>query len=127
MPVILKTAFDVLTSKPVALLAEAAVVVLVIALLGAKMETAAQGRLLTASQNTVGQLKGSLEFQNMAVEDLGKKSAEAAARAQGAIAAAGAAHAGDGALVAALLSKATQTDPALACKAADDAILENIK
>lgn len=127
MPVILKTVFSVLTSKPAALLAELAVVVLAIALLGAKMETAAQSRLLTASQNTIGQLKGSLEFQNMAVEDLGKKSAEAKARADGAIAAAGAAHAGDGALVAALLSAPAQTDPVLACKAADDAILRSIK
>ena len=127
MPVLLQTLFSALTSKPAALLAEIAVVVLVIAVASSKIEISVLNRQLTAAQNTVGQLKGSLEFQNMAVEDLGKKSAEAAARAQGAIDAARAAHAGDAATIAALVTKPVQSDPVLACKAADAAILENVK
>lgn len=82
---------------------------------------------LTVATNTVGQLKGSLEFQNQAVEDLGKKSAAATARAQSLLQASQAAHAGDVAQAAALVAKPVETDPVLACKAADQAILGAIQ
>ncbi len=116
-----------LTSKLAGPLASLIAISLAIALSASAIQKGELRRENTGLTNTVGQLKGSLEFQNMAVEDLGKKSAEATSRAQGAVAAAAAAHAGDGALVAALLSKPVQTDLALACKAADDAILGAIK
>ncbi len=118
---------SVLTSRPAALAAEVAMVVLVIALTVTRLEIADRDHQIVSAQNTIGQLKGSLEFQNMAVEDLGKKSAQAAARAQGAIESSRAAHSGDAAMVAALLAKPIQTDPLLACQAADKSIMDMIK
>lgn len=124
---ILKIAFSVLTSKPAALLAELATVVLAIALIGAKMETAALSRQLGRATNTIGQLKGSLDFQNKVVSDLGTKTAAAQKLARGLVAASAAAHAGDTEKAAALVAAPVEIDLAKACAAADTAILENIK
>ncbi len=122
MPV-LNVLWSALTSKLAGPLASLIAVSLAIALSVSAIQKAELRREVTSAQNTVGQLKGSLEFQNMAVQDLGNKSAQAAARAQGAIEASRAAHAGDAAAIAALVSKPVQTDPLLACSAADAAIL----
>lgn len=127
MPIFLKGAFDVLTSKPVALLAEAAVVALAIALLVARVEIAVQSRQLTVATSTISQLKGSLYFQNQMVSQLGAESAAAKKRATAAAAASRAAHTGDAAQVAALLAAPVPSDPAAACERADQSIREFFK
>lgn len=79
-------------------------------------------REITRLTATIGQLKGSLAFQNQMVSQLGAQSAAAQAKARSLTAASRQAHAGDAAVAAALVAKPVETDPVLACKAADDTI-----
>ena len=114
----------VLTSKLAGPLATAAAVALAIALSVCWIaKTSAQHQLIQA-QNTVNQLKGTLEFQNLWVQNLGKESAAAEAKAKALLAASRAAHAGDDVKVAALLAAPALNDPAKACEAADRSILQ---
>lgn len=121
---------SVLTSKPAALLAWAATVSLAIALSVFAVQKGELRRENATLLNTVGQLKGSLDFQNDAVTRLGTETAAAQKVAKAAQEASGRAHAGDAAAVAALLSQASNSgsvSPMEACIAADKSILDTIK
>jgi hypothetical protein len=127
MPTILITFWNVLTSKLVGPLATAAAIVLAIALIIARAEKADLSRRLDVAINTISQLKGSLDFQNQMVADLGTKTAVAQKTAREAMAASSLAHASDAAQAAALVAAPVETDLVKACAAADQHILENIK
>src|SRR5258708_3074661 len=116
-----------LTSRAGALAAWEVTVSLAIALSVFAVQRAELRRLNVQFANTVGQLKGSLEFQNLQVGVEGEKTLTAQKAARAAIDAARAAHAGDDAQIAAIAALPVETDLAAACKAADDAIMEFIK
>jgi hypothetical protein len=120
----LTAAWSVLTSKLAGPIATAVAIALAIALIVSKAETADLSHRLDTATNTIGQLKGSLDFQNRMVSDLGTKTAAAQKLARSLTEASRRQHAGDAATVAALLAKPVQTDPVKACAAADAAILE---
>jgi hypothetical protein len=119
--------WSALTSKLAGPLAALVAASLAIALSVSAVQKGELRRQVTGLTNTVGQLKGSLDFQNHMVSDLGTKTAAAQALVRAAQKAARTAHSGDDALVAALVAKPVETDPVKACAAADAAILENIK
>jgi hypothetical protein len=119
--------WSALTSKLAGPLAALVAVSLAIALSVSAVQKGELRRQLSTAEDTIGQLKGSLDFQNRMVSDLGTKTAVAQALVKAAQKAARTAHSGDAALVATLVAKSVETDPVLACKAADDAILEHIK
>ncbi len=118
---------SVLTSKPAALLAWAATVSLVIVLSAFAIQKGELRRENATLLNTVGQLKGSLDFQNQAVTHLGTETAAAQKVAKAAQAAAAKAHANDATQAAALVAAPVETDLVKACAAADQHIMENIK
>ena len=119
--------WSVLTSKLAGPLASLIAVSLAIALSVSAIQKGVLSRQLTAAQNSIGQLKGSLDFQNHMVSDLGTKTAAAQKLTRAALAASAKAHSNDAAQVAALVAAPVETDPVKACSAADAAILENIK
>lgn len=118
---------SVLTSKPAALIADIAVLILLVVAGALWLTNHSLDARLTTATNSIGQLKGSLDFQNLQVSQLGKASAAAKKQAQAAVAAATAAHAGDDARVAAILAAPVPSDPAQACEAADQSIREFFK
>jgi hypothetical protein len=121
----LTAAWSVLTSKLAGPIAMAVAIALAIALIVSKAETADLSRRLDTATATIGQLKGSLDFQNHMVSDLGTKTATAQKLARSLTDAARAAHASDAATAAALISKPVESDPVKACEAAD-ASLRNL-
>jgi hypothetical protein len=118
---------NVLTSKLAGPIATAIAVSLAIALSVFAVQKAVLRRENTTLLNTVGQLNGSLDFQNRMVSDLGTKTAASQKLVRALQAASALAHAGDAAQAAALVAAPVETDLAKACAAADQHILENIK
>ncbi len=118
--------WSALTSKLAGPLASLVAVSLAIALSVFAVQKGELRRENATLLNTVGQLKGSLDFQNDAVTRLGTETAAAQKVAKAAQEASRRSHASDAATVAQFLSAPIQTDPIKACEAADEA-LRNIK
>jgi hypothetical protein len=119
--------WSALTSKLAGPLAALVAVSLAIALSVSAVQKGELRRQVTGLTNTVGQLKGSLDFQNHMVSDLGTKTAAAQKAVKALLAASALAHAGDAAKAAVLVAAPVETDLVKACAAADQHILENIK
>lgn len=81
---------------------------------------------VAAANRTIGQLKGTVEFQNNRVTAFEAAVAAAQKRAAAAVKAVDAAHAKDEQTITALLNR-PYAPPELACKAADDLLLEYAK
>lgn len=85
-----------------------------------------QGKL-ASKERAIGQLQGAIELQNQQVLDWQHKSEEATKAGQEALQTALAGRPKADKTVAAILTKPAPADPTLACKAADDLILETIQ
>lgn len=82
---------------------------------------------IDTQNRTIGQLQGTVVFQNDRINHFNGLAVAAQKRARTAREAATAAHARDEATIAGLLGRPLQTDPTKACEAADAAILEFAK
>ncbi len=114
--------FSALTSKVAGPIAAIIAVTLGLALGESRIVISVLRGELATAQNTVGQLKGSLDFQNQMVTELGQKSASATLAAKTALAAVRAADFADGTRAAALVAAPVPSDPVLACTHANDTI-----
>jgi hypothetical protein len=114
--------WSALTSKLAGPIATAVAVALAIALIVAKAENADLSHRLDTATSTIGQLNGSIDFQNHMVTDLGAKTAAAQKLAKSLTDASRQAHAGDAATATALAAKPVESDPVKACAAADAAL-----
>lgn len=119
---ILSTLWGALTSKLAGPIAAIAVVILTVALGASHITISVLRGELTTANNTIGQVKGSLDFQNQMVTQLGTDSAMASAAAKSALAATRAANVSDAIRAAALVNSAVPSDPVAACTKANDTI-----
>jgi hypothetical protein len=119
---ILSILWGVLTSKFAGPIAAIAALILAVALGVSSIKVSVLRGELTSAQNTVGQLKGSLDFQNQMVTQLGTDSATASAAAKSALEATRKANVSDAIRAAALVAMPVPADPAQACTTANDTI-----
>lgn len=123
MPVILSA----LGSKLGAALAWGLCVLAGIALLRAEVQLWGANRTIARQEHSITQLQGAIALQNSQVDAWKAASDAATGKAQAALGAARTASARAAADVATILAQRAPADPAAACKAADDLILDSIK